>query len=150
MTKTLVMCIPALLCFGCWRSDISGPDELRASGHVVQVVLVEGFSESAVVLTTSNIISLGAYYDFRPFDSLWISFGATRLTSQLPFDEIHVRVGPVHDLRDSLYSVQKNVLLRVKVSDISKPNYCSLTFWATDPRAVIQLTDLRVIGWMTQ
>jgi hypothetical protein len=150
MEKTLVMCLATLLCIGCGRPTVTGPDEVRASGQVVQVVLIDGFGEDPRTLTSTRYIRIGTYFDFRPYDSLQISFNATRVTSQLPFDEIMVRIGPSHYLRDSVYSTQENVSLRVKVPAVSKNQFCALTILTGDSTAFLQLSDLRVVGWMTK
>jgi len=150
MEKALVMCIASLLCCGCDRPTVSGPDEIRSSGQVVQVVVIEGLGDDPGTLTSSTYIRIGTYFDFRPYDSLQISFNATRVTTQLPFDEIVVRIGPSQYLRDSVYATQEKVSLRVKVSAISKSQFCALTILTGDSRALLELSDLRVVGWMTR
>lgn len=150
MEKTLVVCIATLICCGCRGSNVSGPDEIRPAGKVVQVVLINGLDDGPDILTRSNLIRVGEYHDFRLYDSLWISVKATRLTSELPFDEFRLRFGPTHDLRDSVFTIQEDVRFSVKVSDISKPGFCAMSFSAIDSRTVLRLADLRVIGWKTE
>ncbi len=150
MEKTLVTCIAALLCYGCERSStISEPHDIPPLTQA-PVVLIDGFGEKAPMLTSSTIIRVGTYYNFLPYDSLRVSFSATRLATELPFDEILVKIGPATYLRDSVYATQENVSLVVRVSDISKPVFCALTFRTNDPQTVLRLTDLRVIGWMSK
>jgi len=147
MDKIIVTCITALLCYGCERSIVSGPDELRSATQV-EVVVINGFGEDTCMLTSSVLIRVGSYYNFRPFDSLRVSFSATRMTTHLPFDEILVRIGPACYLRDSVRALQKNVSLSVQVCDIAKPTFCALTFLTRDSLTILRLSDLRVVGWM--
>ncbi len=147
--KTLVTCIAAVLCYGCGRANVSGPDDVR-SFTSVQVVLIDSFSDETCTLTSSKIVRVGSYYNFLPYDSLRFSFSATRLSADVPFDEILLKIGPATCLRDSMVAMQKNVSLIVKVSDISKPAFCALTFRTSDPRTLIRLSDLRVVGWMSK
>lgn len=150
MEKTLVMFLAALVCSGCDRSTVSGPDGVRSSTQVVQVVVIDGFGDNASTLTTSTYVRVGTYFDFSPFDSLRISFKATRLTAQLPFDEILIRIGPTCYIRDSVYATEKNVEFTVRADAISKRQFCALSFLTTDSRVLLKLSDLRVVGWMSK
>jgi hypothetical protein len=150
MEKKAVLIISALLCSGCVRQDVSGPDEVRSRTEVVQVVLIDGFGDNSSMLTSSTYVRVGTYYDFRPYDSLRISFTVTRLNAELPFDEILVRIGPTACLRDSVYATQERLSLGVTMSTISKTSFCALSFLAQDSRALLRLSDLRVVGWMTK
>jgi hypothetical protein len=149
MQKALVMVIVAILFCGCERENVSGPEEIRSSTQVVQVVVVDGFGDIASMLTDSLSIRVGRYFDLSPYDSLLITFSAKRLVTQSPFDEILVRIGPAYYLRDSVYAAQENISLKVKASALSKRHYCALTFLTDDSRTHLQLSDLRVVGWMT-
>jgi hypothetical protein len=150
MERTLIVCVAAWMCCGCRGSNVSEPDEIRPAGKVVQVVLINGLDDGPDILTSSNLIRVGEYHDVRLYDSLWIIIKATRLTNELPFDEFRVRFGPTHDLRDSVFTIQKDVRFSVKVSEIAKPGFCAISFSAIDPRTVLRLADLRVIGWKTE
>jgi hypothetical protein len=149
MKKALVMVIVAILFCGCGREYVSGPEEIRSSARVVQVVVVDGFGDIASMLTDSLSIRVGTYFDFSSYDSLLITFSVTRLATQSPFDEILVRIGPAYYLRDSVYAAQENISFKVKTSALSKRHYCALTLLTDDSLTHLQLSDLRVIGWMT-
>jgi hypothetical protein len=143
MDKPLLMVMAALLCWGCGRATGSGPDEVVSSGTVVT-----GFGNEPRVLTSSQVVRVGSYYDFSMYDSLRISFSAARLSTDLPFDVVLVKIGPATYLRDTVYSAEKNVSLSVKVSQISKPGFCALTFWTFDPLTVLKLYNLHVEAWV--
>ena len=147
MKKTFVVCVAALLYYGCERSIVSGPEEVR-SATLIQVVVIDGFGDDTCMLTSSVMVRVGSYYNFRPFDSLRISFSATRMTTHLPFDEILVRIGPACYLRDSVRAMQKNVSLSVKVCDIAKPTFAALTFVTRDSLTILKISNLRVVGWL--
>ena len=145
MHKTLLMFAAAVLCLGCGRATVSSPDENLTSG-----TLIDGFGNEPRVLTSSKIIRVGTYYDFSEYDSVRISFRATRLATDRPFDEILVKIGPSTYLRDSVFAILEHVSLTVSVSAISKPTFCALTFWTLDPLTVLELSDLRVVGWRSE
>jgi hypothetical protein len=149
MKKALVMVVVAILSCGCGREYVSGPEEIRSSTHVVQVVVVDGFADIASMLTASLSIRVGTYFDFSPYDSLLITFSVKRLATQSLFDEILVRIGPAYCMRDSVYAAQENISLKVKADALSKRHFCALTFLTDVSRTHLQLSDLRVIGWMT-
>ena len=145
MEKTVVMFLAALLSLGCGKATVSSLDESVASGTVI-----DGFGVEPVILTSSKLIRVGTYYDISMYDSLRISFSATRLSAERRFDEVLVRIGPTTNLRDTVYAIQENVSLRLKVSTISKPTFCAFTFWTADPQTVLELSDLRVVGWTSE
>jgi hypothetical protein len=149
MQKILGLCAVVLLCVGCHRGTVTGVDDVHAAGRAVQVVVLEGLTEDGVVLTRSKFVRIGSYYDFHLYDSLWISLNVTRMTTTRPFDDVDVKVGPAYHQKDTVFAAQENVMLRVKVSDISKPQFCALTFLTSDSLASLRLSGLRVIGWMT-
>ena len=142
MDKPLLMMMAALLCLGCGRATGSGPEEVVSSGTVAA-----GFGNEPCILTSSNVVRVGTYYDFSIYDSLQISFSAARLSTDLPFDVILVKIGPATYLRDTLYAMEKNVSLGVNVSQISKPGFCALTFWTLDPLTVLKLQNLHIVAW---
>lgn len=146
MQKVLVMFFAALLCYGCGRGTGTGPEEIR-SYQQVPGTLIDSFGEEPRTLTSAKVVRVGTYYDFSDYDSLRISFDATRLSTDRPFDEVLVKIGPTMYLRDTVYAIQENVSLGVKVSDIAKPAFCALTFWTLDPQTILKLSRLRVIGW---
>jgi hypothetical protein len=150
MKKILSFGLAALLLSACERPGLTGPDEVRAATQVVQVVLIDGFGDISVMLTNSAHVRVGSYFDFRPYDSLRISFKAARLATDSPFDEILVRIGPTFCLRDSVYDEENNVSLRVNVRSISKSQFSALSFLAPDSRSLLRLSDLHVVGWMTR
>ena len=146
MKQLLITLIAGGAIVGCQRP--TEPSEVRAPSQVVQVVLVDGFGDYAGILTSVSLVRVGTYYDFRPYDSLHITFTATRLAAETPFDEILVRIGPTYCVRDSVRTAEKDVTLRVTVTEISKNQYCALSFLTFDSRALLRLSRLRVIGWM--
>jgi hypothetical protein len=148
MKRTLVTILAGVAFFGCERP--TEPAEVRAPSKIVQVVLVDGLGDHAGILTSVSHVRVGTYYDFRPYDSLQITFTATRLATETPFDEILVRIGPTYCLRDSVIAAEQDVTLRVTVSDIAKSQSCALSFLTFDSRALLQLSRLRVVGWMLQ
>ncbi len=145
MEKIVVMFIAALLCLGCGKSTVSSPDESVAPGTVI-----DGFGGEPVILTSSKVIRVGTYYDFSMYDSLRINFRAVRLSTDRSFDEILVKIGPTTYLPDTLYALQENVSLVVKVSTLAKPAFSALTFWTLNPQTVLELSDLHVVGWMRE
>ena len=149
MVKTLVIITAALFCFGCGRADLSGPDEVRTYVQVPGTV-IDSFGEEPCRLTGANVVRVGWYYDFTPYDSLWISFDVTRLSTERAYDDVIVRIGPATSLRDTIFVAQGTVSLGVKVSQISKPGSCALTFRTSDPQSVLSLSKLRVVGWAAQ
>jgi hypothetical protein len=149
MERMLALCAVALVCVGCQRETATGVDELHPSGRVVQVVVIEGFAEDEVMLTRSKLVRVGTYYDFHMYDSLWISLNVTRLTTGRASDDVDLKLGPAYHQKDTVFAPQEVVKLSVKVSDISKPQFCALTFLTSDSLASLRLTSLRVIGWMT-
>jgi hypothetical protein len=150
MKTTLLISLAALLLSGCERPGITGPDEVRAATRVVQVMVIDGFGDVSGLLTSSSLVRVGTYFDFRPYDSLAIIFKAERLSTESPFDEILVRVGPTFCLRDSLYAVENNLSRRVNIHSVSKSQFCALSFLTIDSRALLRLSDLKVVGWMTR
>lgn len=148
MNKTLVMFIVALLCCGCGRGTGTGPDEIR-SYQQVPGTLIDRFGEEPCTLTSQKVVRVGTYYDFSSYDSLRVSFNVTRMSTDRPFDEVLVKIGPSMYLPDTVYARKENVSVSVKVSDLAKPSFCALTFWTLDPQTVLQLSDLRVVGWMS-
>lgn len=142
MNKPLLMIMAALLCSGCGKATGSGPDEIVSSGAVI-----DGFGNEPCILTSSDVVRVGTYYDFSTYDSLQISFSAARLSTDLSFDVILVKIGPATYLPDTVYTPEKNISLSVKVSQISKPGFCALTFWTRDPLTVLKLSNLHVVAW---
>jgi hypothetical protein len=149
MERMLALCTVALLCVGCQRGTVTGVDDVHSSGRAIQVVVIEGFAEDAAMLTRSKLVRVGTYYDFHMYDSLWISLNVTRMTTSRAFDDVDLKLGPAYHQRDTVFAAQEDVKLIVKVSDISKPQFCALTFLTSDSLAVLRLSSLRVIGWMT-
>jgi hypothetical protein len=146
MGKTLVIVIAVLLCWGCGRGSATAPDDVRSTTQAPGT-LVSSFDEEPCVLTGSNVIRVGWYFDFSAYDSLVVTFNAARLSPERPFDEIIVKIGPATCLRDTLYATQEAVSLTVRVSDLGKPGNCALTFRAPDPLTLLRLSGLRVVGW---
>jgi hypothetical protein len=146
MGKTLIMFIAALLCCGCGRGTISEPGEVGSTAQSPQVV-INGFSEEPCLLTDSRMIRVGWYYDFSNYDSIRITFSATRISTERPFDEILIKIGPATYLRDTVSTVQKQVQISVKVSTIAKSVSCAFVFWSLHPLTELSLSNLRVIGW---
>lgn len=146
MGKTLSMFIAALLCCGCGRGTISEPGEVGSTAQAPQVV-ISGFSKEPCLLTGSKMVRVGWYYDLSLYDSIRITFDARRLSTERPFDEILIKIGPATYLRDTVSTVQKQVRISVKVSTISKYVSCAFVFWSLDPLTELSLSNLRVVGW---
>jgi len=146
MGKILLTFIGVLLCCGCGRGTVSGPDQPQHSTQAPGV-LISGFDEEPCVLAGANVIRVGWYYDFSAYDSLKISFNASRLSTEAPFDAIVVKIGPGTFLRDTVYAAQESISFSLRVSDLGKPANCAVTFRAPDPYSVLRLSGLRVVGW---
>jgi hypothetical protein len=142
--------IAALVWSGCERNLFTGVEDVEKAGQLQQVVVIDGFGDAGSTLTSEQLIRVGKYYDLSKFDSLWIRYTATRMNTDAPFDEVSIKIGPVHYLQDTLFAATNHVARSVRVSEISKAQWCAFSFITADARTVIRLTDLRVIGWMMQ
>lgn len=148
MKKTLALCLPLLLWLGCREPIVTEPADLREAGQVVSETVIDGFGEELAPLTSSQLVRVGGYYDLSGYDSLWISFTATRVSSQLPFDEVWIKIGPAHYVREIVSTTRQQIFCSVNVPEISKSNFCAFQLLTTDSRTQLELSGLRVIGWM--
>jgi hypothetical protein len=150
MEKALFYGLAALFCCGCERPGLTDPNEVRASTKVVQVVVIDGFGDISRMLSSTSLVRVGTYFDFSPYDSLRISYTVERLTNELAFDEILIRIGPTFCLRDTVYAAGIDVSHMVNMRLVSKNQFCAVSFIATDSRTILRLSGLHVVGWMTR
>ena len=149
MIRFFALLFPWLLFFGCTR-DSSVPVS-DAYGHAaVQVVIVDGAGETDPVVTAASMVKLPGYYDLSAFDSILVSFRAERLEQRVPSDQVLVKIGPACYRQDSVSGLARDIAVRFYRSDLSKPNFCAISFLAGNPEASLVLKRIKVVGWVTQ
>jgi hypothetical protein len=148
MSRSLVVCCAFLFLAGCdlspFSSEATGPFDAQ------EEVIIQGFGEADTATVGRQGIRVGEYYDFSGYDSIRIRFTAKRLFLTPAFDHIQVTIGVHCRLSDSLLTAQKDVSLLVKTPDIVKPYCVALTFAVRDTGVHLFLSQLRVVGWLTQ
>lgn len=148
MSKNLVVCFTFVFLAGCdlspFSSEATGPLEGQ------EELIIEGFGGADTATVGRKGIRVGGYYDFSGYDSVRISFTAKRLFLSPAFDHIEVTIGVHCRLSDSLLTAQKDVSLLAKTPDIVKPYCVALTLAVPDTGVRLLLSQLRVVGWLTQ
>ena len=147
MIRALAICTSIALLVGC-RSSINDPQNTRVP-HVVQVTIVDATTTVDPVVVGERGFRVGWYYDLTPFDSIRITFTATRLTPTAPHDHIVVKLGPTLYLNDSISVAEQDFSMLVMRGDLSKPAFSALVFFVSDSGSSIKLSNLRMVGWTT-
>lgn len=145
--KNLAVCAILLLLSACDRPT----DPPIPTSHVEtrSTVIISGFNDVESAVVDRKGYRVGSYHNFRPYDSLWITFTATRMTSIQSSDPILIKIGPTANLRHSIANRQQYFSISVRPAEIAKPNFAALTFIVPDSGVSLLLSNLRVVGWTT-
>jgi hypothetical protein len=146
MIRTLLVCSILLCLGGCERSSKLPLDSDPPPTSLVTII--RGFDNGDTAIVGTDGMRLNAYYNFKLYDSLTVSFTAKRLILSSKFDHLIVKLGPGYCLYDSLSAAQKNFTFAVKTSEVAKPQSAALSFFVQDPETSVLLSKLIVTGWL--
>jgi hypothetical protein len=147
MKTSVVVSLTILFLLGCDRSISPESESLTAHQEAVPVVILEEFEKETGVVSNTEGLRVGPYFDLRAYDSLHITFTLKRVAQRANPDRILVRIGPTFSISETVSDLQKEVRLTVQVPKISKRSFAAFSFLVLDTGVTLQLSQLRVIGW---
>ena len=145
MTGARLICCAILALTGCERP--TSPLVTMGSDPAIEELVLAGFGITDTVTVGTGGFRVGGYHNFSIYDSLRISFTASRTVAGPGTGEVLVRVGPANTFTIALGLTRQEVSILVPTGVLAKPQSSALTFYARDPEVSLVLTHLRVVGW---